>query len=92
MHVMPIDRQPAFDVERATEVVSRLDGQLDEATLASIQGTWSVLEHAATSTVAHARAVRSRLFWESLSAHGSAAAPGASLRDFNASREYRDAA
>jgi len=61
--------------QRTTHVLSHLSGALDETMLAAISGVWSTLEHAATNPSAHARAVRSRLFWETLEPGGVAAAP-----------------
>lgn len=52
-----------------------LDGALDEQTLDAMTGVWSLLEHAAADAPSHARAVRARLFWESLTPGGVAAAP-----------------
>jgi hypothetical protein len=60
---------------RRTNVLSHLDGTLDEQMLHAMQGVWSMLEHAAADAPAHARAVRARLFWESLTPGGPAAAP-----------------
>ena len=64
------------EAARATRLISHLDGALDEQMLAAMQGAWSMLEHASTNAPSHARAVRSRLFWESLAPGGVAAAPG----------------
>lgn len=61
---------------RTTRLLSHLDGALDASMLDAIQGAWSMLERTATDSPAHARAVRSRLLWESISpgALGEAAA------------------
>ncbi|MCW2924453.1 MAG: hypothetical protein JWM98_1857 [Thermoleophilia bacterium] len=61
---------------RACRLAAHLDGALDETMLDAIQGVWTTLEHAAADAPAHARAVRSRMFWESLAPGGAAAAPG----------------
>lgn len=63
--------------ERTTRLLSQLDGALDASMLDAIQGAWSMLERTATDSPAHARAVRSRLLWESMSP-GSLAEPIAS--------------
>jgi hypothetical protein len=47
--------------------------------LDAIQGAWSMLERTATDAPAHARAVRSRLFWESLAPGESRAAASSTL-------------
>lgn len=52
--------------ERTTRLLSQLDGALDASMLEAIQGAWSMLERAATDSPAHARAVRSRLLWDSI--------------------------
>lgn len=52
---------------RTTRLLSHLDGALDASMLDAIQGAWSMLERTATDSPAHARAVRSRLLWESMS-------------------------
>jgi hypothetical protein len=75
------DERPA---ERATRVLSHLDGALDEAMLDAMTGTWSMLEHAAVNGPSHARAVRSRLFWESLRPGGAAAEPSGVVVDLQA--------
>lgn len=62
---------------RRSTVLSHLDGTLDEQMLDAMQGVWSMLEHAAADAPAHARAVRARMFWESLTPGGAAAAPTA---------------
>ena len=67
--------QPQSDAARTTRVMSHLDNALDEQTLQAMQGVWSMLEHAAADAPSHARAVRARLFWESLRPGGEAAAP-----------------
>ena len=66
---------------RTTNVLAHLEGALDEEMLHAMQGVWSMLEHAAADSPAHARAVRSRLFWESLTPGGVAAAPTAVVTD-----------
>jgi hypothetical protein len=53
--------------------------------LHAMQGVWSMLEHAAADAPAHARAVRARMFWESLTPGGVAAAPTAVVTDLTAS-------
>lgn len=53
--------------ERTTRLLSHLDGALDASMLDAIQGAWSMLERTATDSPAHARAVRSRLLWETVS-------------------------
>lgn len=72
---------PADDVaERATRVISHLDGALDATMLDAMQGVWSTLERASVNGEAHARAVRARLFWQSLSPNnGMAVASSQSL-------------
>lgn len=52
--------------QRSTQVLQHLDGVLEDTMLAAMQGVWSTLERAATSPEAHARAVRERMFWDSL--------------------------
>lgn len=69
----PTDSDDA--ARRTTHVIGHLDGVLDDTMLAALSGTWSMLEHAATTPDAHARAVRSRLFWQTLAPGGEAAAP-----------------
>lgn len=69
---------------RAMRVVGQLDGRLEESTLRAVQGVWSMLEHAAVDPAAHARAVRSRLFWETLAPGGAAAAPTSLVTDLTA--------
>lgn len=75
-----MDQRPHDDpdarAERTTRVIGHLDGALDAHMLEAMSGVWSTLEHAATTGPAHARAVRERLFWESLRPGGAAAAPG----------------
>ena len=66
---------------RRANVLAHLDGNLDEDMLQAMQGVWSMLEHAAADAPAHARAVRARMFWESLSPGGPAAAPTAVVTD-----------
>lgn len=66
---------------RRTSVLTHLDGKLDEQMLDAMQGVWSMLEHAAADAPAHARAVRARMFWESLTPGGAAAAPTAVVTD-----------
>lgn len=65
--------------QHATHVLSHLEGALDDDMLSALSGVWSTLEHAATNPAAHARAVRARLFWETLAPGGVAAAPGLGL-------------
>ncbi|MCW2921951.1 MAG: hypothetical protein JWL76_1825 [Thermoleophilia bacterium] len=74
------DPRRSLAARRAT-VISHLDGSLDEHMLDAMQGVWSMLEHAAADAPAHARAVRARLFWESLTPGGAAAAPIAVVSD-----------
>jgi hypothetical protein len=69
---------------RAARVLASLDGALDEHTLHAVQGVWSTLEHAAADAPAHARAVRARMFWESLTPGGTAAAPTAIVHELHA--------
>jgi hypothetical protein len=66
---------------RRTAVLAHLEGALDEQMLDAMQGVWSMLEHAAADAPAHARAVRARMFWESLTPGGTAAAPSAVVAD-----------
>lgn len=73
--------------ERATRVIAHLDGALDPVMLDAISGVWSMLERAATDAPAHARAVRARLFWESLAPGGVAAAPSSMVLDLEPSWE-----
>lgn len=67
------------------DILSHLDGALDEHMLDAMQGVWAMLEHAAADAPSHARAVRARLFWESLSPGGVAAAPTEIVRDLQPS-------
>lgn len=67
--------------ERTTRLMSHLDGVLDEHMLDALAGVWSTLEHASADAPAHARAVRSRLFWESLAPGGPAASPAATVHE-----------
>jgi hypothetical protein len=76
--------------ERATRVLSHLDGALDEGMLDAMSGVWTMLEHAAADGPSHARAVRARLFWESLSPGGAAAAPTAVVLDLEAGASWGD--
>jgi hypothetical protein len=66
-----MDAHPLEDIDalaaRTTSLIAHLDGALDATMLDAIAGVWSTLEHAAADRPAHARAVRSRLFWETLS-------------------------
>lgn len=80
MDTHPEQAPPTLAARRAT-VISHLDGTLDEQMLDAMQGVWSMLEHAAADAPAHARAVRARLFWESLTPGGVAAAPSAVVTD-----------
>ena len=66
------------DADRArqqVDILSHLDGALDDQMLDAMQGVWAMLEHAAADAPSHARAVRSRMFWVALSPGGVAAAP-----------------
>lgn len=56
------------DAERAARVISHLDRALDATMLDAMQGVWAVLERASVDAPSHARAVRARLFWQSLTA------------------------
>lgn len=89
-----MDRHPHDDVdvlaEHTTRLIAHLDGTLDPSMLQAMSGVWSTLEHAAADGPAHARAVRARLFWESLSPGGAAAAPSAIVRDLVASWDEDD--
>lgn len=58
---------------RTTRLISHLDGALDRSTLEAMTGVWSTLERAAADDSAHARAVRARLFWDSLTPGGAPA-------------------
>lgn len=87
------DDQNAIDVaraERTTRLIAHLDGALDQHMLEAMAGIWSTLEHAAADAPSHARAVRSRLFWESLAPGGVAAAPGGDVVELRARRECDD--
>lgn len=77
------EHMPTDDAaERATRVISHLDGALDATMLDAMQGVWSTLERASVSGEAHARAVRARLFWQSLSpAEGVVPASSAAASD-----------
>lgn len=76
----PDEPRRSLAARRAT-VISHLDRTLDEQMLDAMQDIWSMLEHAAADAPAHARAVRARLFWESLTPGGIAAAPGSVVMD-----------
>ena len=69
-----MDAHPHDDLdvlaERTTRLISHLDGALDRSTLDAMTGVWSTLERAAADDSAHARAVRARLFWDSLTPGG----------------------
>lgn len=80
MDAHPDEPRRSLAARRAT-VISHLDRTLDEQMLDAMQGVWSMLEHAAADAPAHARAVRARLFWESLSPGGTAAAPSSVVTD-----------
>ncbi len=80
MDPRPDDPRRPLAARRAT-VLSHLDCTLDEQMLDAMQGVWSMLEHAAADAPAHARAVRARLFWESLTPGGAAAAPSSVVTD-----------
>lgn len=67
--------------EHTTNLIAHLEGVLEPSMLDAMSGVWSMLEHAAADAPAHARAVRSRLFWESLSPGGIAAAPTRLVED-----------
>ncbi len=56
--------------ERTTRLLSHLDGTLDASMLDAMQGAWSMLEQASTDSGSHARAVRARLLWESMTPGG----------------------
>ncbi len=75
---------------RRANVLKHLDHTLDEQMLDAMQGVWSMLEHAAADAPAHARAVRARLFWESLTPGGAAAAPNAVVTDLQAGWDDTD--
>lgn len=77
------DARDAHATRRAN-VLKHLDHALDEDMLHAMQGVWSMLEHASADAPAHARAVRARLFWESLTPGGAAAAPSAVVTDLQA--------
>ena len=70
-HPRTIEDSPAL---RATNVIRHLDGALDQRMLDAMSGVWTMLERASADAPSHARAVRARLFWESLSPGGGAAA------------------
>ena len=84
-----MDAHPHDDVDvlaqRTTHLIAHLDGALDPSMLQAMSGVWSTLEHAAADGPAHARAVRARLFWESLSPGGAAAAPTSAIHGLVAS-------
>lgn len=67
--------------QRTTHLIRHLEGALDQSMLDAMSGVWSTLEHAAADSGSHGRAVRSRLFWESLSPGGAAAAPTSIVHD-----------
>jgi len=52
--------------ERTTRLISHLEGALEARTLDAMRGVWTTLERATTDPAAHARAVRERLFWQTL--------------------------
>ena len=56
---------------RTTHLISTFDGMLAPETLDAFQGVWTSLEVVAVDDAAHARAVRERLFWDSLAHAGS---------------------
>lgn len=53
--------------EHTTTLLTHLEGVLDQAMLEAMQGAWGTLEEAATDSYSHARAVRSRMLWQSMS-------------------------
>ena len=61
--------------ERTTRLIAHLDGALSPSMLDAMSGVWSTLERAAADDSAHARAVRARLFWESLTPGSHVVAP-----------------
>lgn len=67
--------------ERTTRLIAHLDGALAPSMLDAMSGVWSTLERAAADDSAHARAVRARLFWESLTPGTHVVAPSAGLFD-----------
>jgi hypothetical protein len=76
---MDLDPRTPADAQatRTAHLLAQLDGALDASMLDALQGIWSVLEHAAADSPAHARAVKERLFWESMAPAGSLAAVAA---------------
>lgn len=72
MDAHPSDADADVPAERTTRLIAHLEGALEQSMLEAMSGVWSMLEHASTDAPAHARAVRSRLFWESLSPGGAA--------------------
>lgn len=73
--------------ERSARVMAHLDGALGAPMLEAMSHVWTTLEHAAADGPAHARAVRARLFWESLRPGGAALAPSAVVHDLQAQWE-----
>lgn len=85
--------------ERSTRLIRHLEGALDASMLDAMSGVWSTLEHAATDAPAHGRAVRQRLFWQSLTPGATAAdptpyvqGPETSWDEHDESEGYADAA
>lgn len=80
-----MDARPRPDdnshAQRATHVIQHLDGALGQTMLDAMSDVWSTLAHAATDAPSHARAVRARLFWESLAPGGVPASPAGVVRD-----------
>ena len=67
--------------ERTTRLIAHLDGALSPSMLDAMSGVWSTLERAAADDSAHARAVRARLFWESLTPGSHVVAPSTGVFD-----------
>ena len=62
----PTDSDPESLLDRSTRVHRHLDGWLDADTLSAMQHVWGRLEQSSVDPKSHTRAVRSRLFWETL--------------------------
>jgi hypothetical protein len=76
--------------ERTTRLIAHLDGALSPSMLDAMTGVWSTLERAAADDSAHARAVRARLFWESLTPGGLVTPPSEGVFDLVASWDEDD--
>lgn len=70
------DLTDAASARRHSRVIAHLEGKIDTSTIAAMHHAWSRLEEIAPTGTAHARAVRERMFWSSVtSADGATVVP-----------------